>query len=222
MPRGFRAYPARWSAGRTEWSSSVAAVAISSITRPLTRCAMSSSSIPDSCLTCTHCTAPTLIQVGKTCCTLTGTIFGFLRLHQPYPTGHVRCETETGPAAIVGIGINLTEQSFPSELAAQATSIESATGVRPNPESLLGELLKTLNERYESLRDDADTEPIIRDWCARSSYAFDRHVRVSIAGESFEGVTRRLESDGALRVETDNGRLRLVRAGDVTSVRSTK
>src|SRR5207249_5002684 len=37
-------------------------------------------------------------------------------------------ETETGPAAVVGIGINLTEQSFPPELTT-ATSIESATGI---------------------------------------------------------------------------------------------
>lgn len=128
-------------------------------------------------------------------------------------------ETESGPAAIVGIGINLTEQSFPPELMT-ATSIESETGVRPNPESLLDELLGTLNERFESLRDDAGGEQVIREWCARSSYAFGRRVRVSVAGEEFEGITRGLESDGALRVETDDGELRIVRAGDVTAVRA--
>ena len=105
-------------------------------------------------------------------------------------------------------------------MATQATSIESATGIKVDPDALLKELLRTLAERYESLRDDADTEQIIRDWCARSSYAFGRRVRVSLAGEDFEGSTRGLESDGALRVETDDGRLRLVRAGDVTSVRA--
>lgn len=31
----------------------------------------------------------------------------------------------------------------------------------------------------------------IRDWCANSSYAYDRHVRVTLHDESFEGVTRR-------------------------------
>ena len=124
--------------------------------------------------------------------------------------------------AIVGIGINLTEQSFPAELAAQATSIESATGIKLDPDALLNELIRTLDERYESLWSDAGAEQIIRDWCARSSYAFGRSVRVSVAGEAFEGITGGLESDGALRVETDGGRLRLFRAGDVTSVRPTK
>ena len=129
-------------------------------------------------------------------------------------------ETESGPAAIVGIGTNLTKQSFPPELAMRATSIESATGIKVDPDALLNELIRTFDERYESLVSETGAEQIIRDWCARSSYAFGRRVRVSLAGEDFEGSTRGLESDGALRVETDDGRLRLVRAGDVTSVRA--
>ncbi|PYS38096.1 MAG: hypothetical protein DMF71_17355, partial [Acidobacteria bacterium] len=38
--------------------------------------------------------------------------------------------------------------------------------------------------------------------------------------ETFEGTTRGLESDGALRVETSAGKIRIVRAGDVTAVRA--
>ena len=128
-------------------------------------------------------------------------------------------ETETGPAAIVGIGINLTEQSFPPELAT-ATSIESATGVRPNPELVLDELIRALKQRYERLSHDAGAEQVIREWCAGSSYAFGRRVRVSIAEEGFEGITRGLESDGALRVELDDGEIKIARAGDVTAVRA--
>ncbi len=128
-------------------------------------------------------------------------------------------ETAAGPAAIVGIGINLTEQSFPLELAT-ATSIESATGVRPDPDPLLDELLRALEQKYETLSEGAGAEQLIREWCARSSYAFDRRVRVSIGDEGFEGITCGLESDGALRVELDDGEIKAVRAGDVTAVRA--
>jgi biotin-(acetyl-CoA carboxylase) ligase len=61
----------------------------------------------------------------------------------------------------------------------------------------------------------------VREWESRSSYARERRVRVSLAEESFEGVTRGLEPDGALRVETDAGELRVVRAGDVVALRQS-
>lgn len=128
-------------------------------------------------------------------------------------------ETENGPAAVVGIGINLTDQSFPTELRMHATSIETVSGNKPDRESLLNELIGTLGRRYEVLQSAIGPEEIIRDWCAHSSYAFGRSVRATIADEIFEGTTRGLEPDGALRVETDSGALKIIRAGDVTLVR---
>jgi biotin-(acetyl-CoA carboxylase) ligase len=60
----------------------------------------------------------------------------------------------------------------------------------------------------------------VRAWSAASSYAEGKRVRVALGDEdSFEGTTRGLERDGALRVETDDGAKRIVRAGDVTAVR---
>jgi biotin-(acetyl-CoA carboxylase) ligase len=46
-------------------------------------------------------------------------------------------------------------------------------------------------------------------------------VRVALENDTFEGTTRGLESDGALRVEMAGGKIRLVRAGDVTALRPT-
>jgi biotin-(acetyl-CoA carboxylase) ligase len=63
-------------------------------------------------------------------------------------------------------------------------------------------------------------EHIIREWCAHSSYAYGRQVQVTLSHESFTGVTCGLECDGALRVETGEGEIRIVRAGDVTAVRA--
>ena len=129
-------------------------------------------------------------------------------------------DTPSGPAAVIGIGINLTNGSLPADLLNAATSVEEVTGQPADPERILTELIKALADRYEALRTAGGREHTIREWCAHSTYAFDRQVRVSFDSESFVGVTRGLERDGALRVETAGGELRLVRAGDVTALRA--
>jgi len=128
-------------------------------------------------------------------------------------------DTAMGPAAIVGIGINLKANSLPQSVKDLATSIEAATGAEPHSERILEALVKALAESYELLHSPQGREHAIREWCANSSYAIGRRVRVSLNDEAFEGTTRGLESDGALRVETDDGKIRIVRAGDVTALR---
>ena len=129
-------------------------------------------------------------------------------------------ETEIGLAAIVGIGINFHDENFPPELKPQATSLRSATSSDVNRDLLVNELLKAIGERYELLSTDDGGEHTIREWCANSSYAFGRRVSVSLGDENVVGVTRGLESDGALRIETAGGRIKVVRAGDVTALRA--
>ena len=129
-------------------------------------------------------------------------------------------ETEIGLAAIVGIGINLHDENFPPEVRPQATSLRSATGREVKRDLLVNELLNAFGERYDLLNTGEGGEHTIREWCKNSSYAFGRRVRVSLGEESVVGLTRGLESDGALRIETADGKLRSARAGDVTAVRA--
>jgi len=130
-------------------------------------------------------------------------------------------ETSAGAAVVLGMGINLTSESLPPELNEIATSIESASGLPIDRESLIAELISATGRRYEILHTNDGAEETIRDWCTNSSYANDRHVRVTLHDESFEGVTRGLESDGALRVATSDGAMKIVRAGDVSALRAT-
>ena len=128
-------------------------------------------------------------------------------------------ETETGPAAIVGIGINLTSEGVPEDLRSTATSVEEIANRRPDTEEVVTRLLEAIARRYEVLQIAGGAEHTLREWCANSSFAFERQVRVSLGGDSFTGITRGLESDGALRVETAYGKIKIVRAGDVTALR---
>jgi BirA family biotin operon repressor/biotin-[acetyl-CoA-carboxylase] ligase len=128
-------------------------------------------------------------------------------------------ETPTGRAVVIGIGVNLAKNSIPAELTSSATSVEAALGQACEPHELLEVLVPVLSRQYETLQRTDGPESIIQAWCARSSYAEGKLIQVAETNELFTGTTRGLERDGALRVETSTGEIRLVRAGDVTSVR---
>jgi BirA family transcriptional regulator, biotin operon repressor / biotin---[acetyl-CoA-carboxylase] ligase len=128
-------------------------------------------------------------------------------------------DTGLGRAVILGIGINLTSKAFPPHLLGAATSIQETTGGPGDYETVLQALVCALQERYHALQTPDGPNQVVREWSQHSSFANGKHVYVSNGMESFVGVTRGLESDGALRVETDQGEVKIVRAGDITTLR---
>lgn len=128
-------------------------------------------------------------------------------------------ETPTGRAVVVGIGINLTNNSFPPELLATATSVSAAGGRQANLKQVLTKLQECFVSWYGRLNRPLGAEDIVAAWSQRSSYAEGKEIVIKDADNEFRGTTRGLELDGALRVETDSGEIKIVRAGDV-SVRS--
>ena len=130
-------------------------------------------------------------------------------------------ETPAGRACIVGIGINLKASAFPPGLREIAISIETLTGRAPDVEILLPSLTRAIADRYETLQAAGGAERTLEGWSARSSYAHGQRVRVTLETEIIEGVTCGLEPDGALRVETEAGVIKIIRAGDVTALRPT-
>lgn len=128
-------------------------------------------------------------------------------------------ETRSGRAVIVGIGINLATSSFPPELDSVAISVETVSSKQPELEVVLEALVRALASGYELLSEAGGPEKTIGNWCALSSYAEGKLICVNDGTESLLGTTRGLEPDGALRVEKSTGEIKVVRAGDVTSVR---
>lgn len=125
-------------------------------------------------------------------------------------------ETSAGRAVVVGIGVNLTNDSFPADLAETATSIAEATGGQPNREDILGKLQESFVSWYQRLSDPQGAADIVAAWSRRSSYARDKKVRINDGGRELSGTTRGLELDGALKIESDDGEITIVRAGDVS------
>ncbi len=129
------------------------------------------------------------------------------------------CDTPKGLAIIVGIGINLKSSNFPPEIAETATSIENETSKNPNAEELLQTLTHYFAEIYEVLNVENGAEKIRQNWSERSSYAFGKTVKVNLENETIFGTTRGIEENGALRVETDKGEIKIIHAGDVEQLR---
>lgn len=128
-------------------------------------------------------------------------------------------ETAKGLAIIVGIGINLNSDAFPVELNEIATSIEAETGRKTDAEELLNSLTRFLNYFYEIFKSENGAKIILDEWKKRSSYAFGKEVKVKLGNEEFSGTTDGLEENGALRVQTENGGIRIISAGDVERLR---
>jgi BirA family biotin operon repressor/biotin-[acetyl-CoA-carboxylase] ligase len=131
----------------------------------------------------------------------------------------ILCETSgTGSrvdAVVVGIGVNLAPAAYPSELADRASSIEAELGRPLDSVRLAVEILAELPALVRRLRAD-DRSWILDEW-RRFASAGLRQAAVcwQDRGEARRGWARDVDDDGALVVERDGRRERIV-AGDVT------
>jgi BirA family transcriptional regulator, biotin operon repressor / biotin---[acetyl-CoA-carboxylase] ligase len=122
-------------------------------------------------------------------------------------------ETNTGLAVIIGIGINLKSTNFPPGVI--ATSIEEETKLNV----IFDEVHEALTRFFAYHYDNFDAETVCREWTKRSTYAFGKDVRIVMNNEVIFGMTRGIEENGALRIETDGGKLQIIHAGDVEQLR---
>ncbi|MGI8469713.1 MAG: biotin--[acetyl-CoA-carboxylase] ligase [Pyrinomonadaceae bacterium] len=129
-------------------------------------------------------------------------------------------ETSKGLAVVVGIGINLKSTNFSAEIAETATSVQAETERAPNAEEILQKLTAFLSYFTDIFYDADGAETIRREWTRRSSYSFGKAVRVKLENEIIFGTTRGIEENGALRIETENGEIKIVQAGDVEMLRT--
>jgi len=119
--------------------------------------------------------------------------------------------------AVIGIGINVHQPSFPAELAELATSLKIETGQDWSRQDLLVALLRHLNQEIEHLTTPHSLESATADirnrLAANSTWVQGKSVTVTEA-DTFSGITDGLDSRGFLRVRTAQG-TRTVLSGGV-------
>ena len=119
---------------------------------------------------------------------------------------------------IVGIGINVSQEKFPGELAATATSLRRETGRLHSRLEVLVKLLSQFETDYNRfLREGAAY--VVQRFELVSNFANGKRVRVDTGRETFVGVTAGLSPEGLLVVNKADGGSVTVIAGDVTEVR---
>lgn len=115
---------------------------------------------------------------------------------------------------VLGIGINLTPAAYPPDVQARATSLEGELG-RPIDRALvLTEILSAIAVGRRQLIAGEGAEVLAR-WRALSPSSTGRRVLWRVTDGSRMGVTRGIDDEGALLVETPAGSVERIIAGEL-------
>jgi BirA family transcriptional regulator, biotin operon repressor / biotin---[acetyl-CoA-carboxylase] ligase len=119
------------------------------------------------------------------------------------------------PFAVVGIGVNVnhTEENFPNDLCARATSLRMVVGREVNRPALAVAVLHALATWAEKLEEEF--EEIVAEATRRSSL-LGRWIEVRAGDEVLAGVAEGLDAEGQLLLRSDDGRCHSLAAGEVT------
>jgi BirA family biotin operon repressor/biotin-[acetyl-CoA-carboxylase] ligase len=119
---------------------------------------------------------------------------------------------------IVGVGLNVNQEKFPSEISSIATSLRAETGKAQSRMELLVRLMREFESDYNRFLQEGAGSVVAR-FESVSSYAKGKRVRVTNGSESYLGTTAGLGPEGLLQVEREDGRVTAVISGDVTEAR---
>lgn len=115
---------------------------------------------------------------------------------------------------VLGIGVNLTPAAYPPDVQARATSLEGELG-RPIDRALvLVEILAALAAGRRQLLAGEDAAILAR-WRELSPSSVGRRVRWQAGDTPRTGVTRGVDEEGALLVQTPDGATERIIAGEL-------
>jgi len=113
----------------------------------------------------------------------------------------------------MGVNLNMDEQMFQKEIRTVATSLKNEMGETISRKTFLQSLLLEL-ERWYTIFLQEGSAVILKAWRDRA-HIQGKRVKVTSFGESVVGTAIDVDSDGALILETTNGKRKRIVAGDV-------
>lgn len=130
-----------------------------------------------------------------------------------YKLAGILCELFEDVVIIgIGININMTESDFPQDLRRPATSLRMLCGTEQDCDAVLKTILDCLAHWREQYRSNPE---LLIETFARHCITLGRKVKVSIPGrQPITGTAVRLNEEGALMVEDQNGDAHCIEAGD--------
>lgn len=114
----------------------------------------------------------------------------------------------------IGVDVNQSPDDFPPDVRRLATSLRIATGQVVDRPRLAAALLRELDFDYRRVLDGKFNE-IAEEW-ERQCSTIGCQVSIEVGGRRLLGVAEAIDSEGALLLRTEHGRLERVIGGDVT------
>lgn len=119
--------------------------------------------------------------------------------------------------AVVGLGLNVNvDFAAHDELAATATSLALVLGREVDRVALLEAVLQQVEARYLALQRGESPAPA---WAARL-LGMGEPVQVTLTGHVMTGIAAGVSPDGAFLLQTEDGVVHTIWAGDVTTLRA--
>ncbi len=120
-------------------------------------------------------------------------------------------------AVMTGIGVNVNQIAFPSELKSAATSLRIAGGREFSREQLLIRMIEEIDNHVELLERQGRA-PLLDLFGQSSSFVSGKRVEVEQAGRLIRGITDGLSDAGFLYVRDDAGERVLILAGGLRAL----
>ena len=127
----------------------------------------------------------------------------------------MRLEQDHIRDVVIGLGINANTPCFPEELADKATSLALETGRRIDRAMLAGRVLEAFEGLYDRFMTCMDLT-LLREEYERLLAGKGEPVRVLDPLGPYEGICRGIDEGGSLLVQTRDGDLHRVIAGEVS------
>ncbi len=126
-------------------------------------------------------------------------------------------ETEKVNYAVIGIGINVNNKTFPEDLNQIATSLilESGNKTEFNRALVLCQILREFENDYKAF-DSGHLEDLLNEWRGYSDTLGSIVQVIGINNSRIEGKAVDVDNDGALLIEKNDGTQIKVLSGDVS------
>jgi len=120
----------------------------------------------------------------------------------------------------IGVNLNMSEKMFSKEIRSVATSLKIEMGQTISRKAFLQSLLQELEKWYTIFIKEGNAI-ILKAWRDRA-HIKGRRVKVTSFGEKLVGMAVDVDSDGALILETEDGKRERVVAGDIEYKKKVK
>ena len=116
---------------------------------------------------------------------------------------------------IIGIGINVNMETFPDEIRETATSLYIEGKKRVKRSRLIAEVFSEFEKDYEEFIDKKNLGGIMQPY-NELLVNCEKEVRVLQPGKEYDGIAHGIDKEGNLLVETADGEIHRVYAGEVS------